>query len=99
MNKETSEIEKDVYLKMCDLLILVLVVKPIMMQICTIWMISINMYKIHIISTALSLVLYFYPRSIGLKLTNFFEDVVEVEVETEVEEEIEDCNACFATAY
>ena len=49
------------------------------------------------ISTALSLVLYFYPRSIGLKLTKIFEDVVEVE--TEVEEEIEECNACFATAY
>ena len=82
---------------MCYLLIFVLVVKPIMMQICTIWMISINMYKIHIIPTALSLVLYFYPRSIGLKLTKKFEDVVEVE--TEVEEEIEECNACFATAY
>ena len=51
----------------------------------------------YMISTALSLVLYFYPRSIGLKLTKKFEDVVEVE--TEVEEEIEECNACFATAY
>ena len=49
------------------------------------------------ISTALSLVLYFYPRSIGHKLTKKIEDVVEVE--TEVEEEIEECNACFATAY
>ena len=47
------------------------------------------------ISTALSLVLYFYPRSIGHKLTK----KIVVEVETEVEEEIEECNACFATAY
>ena len=78
------------------MLIFVLVVKPIMMQICTIWMISINMYKIHMISTALSLVWYFYPRSRPQTNKNY-EDVVEVE--TEVEEEIEECNACFATAY